>query len=456
MVNITRFQVTKLHGYKSFDLRFADNTIILVGENGAGKTTVLQLLFYFLSGQWSALQGYNFDSLSITIDGSNYQLKHDQLEIALRSIDRFLVHRMPPRHRQRFLELIDPSRDFMFSPELESLCDRYGIPFHLVMHQLELEPRQNKESKVLNQLLKKIQDRLGSQILYLPTYRRIEKELELILEGIEEDPRRRRKGIRKQKEEGYSFIELIEFGMRDVESAIQETLDRLKEFARESLNRLTLGYLGDVVEQKYDEVDFKQINSAPDQTIRNVLDRIQENILSKQNKNHLFQVIQGVKQGNEQGEHAKVICHYFLKLLSFQEDLESREAQIQSFCLVCNQYMQDKTFQYDSSTFEFRIVNESGLSKENPISLRDLSSGEKQIVSLFSHLYLSEQDKFFVLIDEPELSLSVPWQRRFLSDIKKSKLCSGLVAVTHSPFTYDNELKPYARSLGEFLKESRR
>ena len=59
--------------------------------------------------------------------------------------------------------------------------------------------------------------------------------------------------------------------------------------------------------------------------------------------------------------------------------------------------------------------------------------------------------KPLVLIDEPELSLSVPWQRRFLTDIRRGGFCAGLVAVTHSPFIYDNELKQYAHSLGEFV-----
>jgi len=89
-------------------------------------------------------------------------------------------------------------------------------------------------------------------------------------------------------------------------------------------------------------------------------------------------------------------------------------------------------------------------STDEPIRLSDLSSGEKQIVSLFSHLYLSGQSRYFVLIDEPELSLSVPWQKRFLIDIKNGDFCSGLIAVTHSPFIYANELKAYAHSLGEF------
>ena len=79
-----------------------------------------------------------------------------------------------------------------------------------------------------------------------------------------------------------------------------------------------------------------------------------------------------------------------------------------------------------------------------------LSSGEKQIVSLFSHLYLSHQNNYIVLIDEPEMSLSVKWQRMFLQDVRKGGFCYGLIAVTHSPFIFENELDRYAHGLEEF------
>ena len=47
------------------------------------------------------------------------------------------------------------------------------------------------------------------------------------------------------------FIELVEFGMKDVQNAVDRELAKLKEFARENLNSLTLRYLGDVVNQEY-------------------------------------------------------------------------------------------------------------------------------------------------------------------------------------------------------------
>lgn len=129
-----------------------------------------------------------------------------------------------------------------------------------------------------------------------------------------------------------------------------------------------------------------------------------------------------------------------------------REKPISAFCALCSEYIRGKKFVCDRATFQFAIIPTHPAEPGQKIDLSELSSGEKQIVSLFSHLYLSGKHRFFVLIDEPELSLSVPWQRRFLSDIRKGAFCAGLIAVTHSPFIYENELRGYAHSLGEFTK----
>ncbi|MFN7311584.1 MAG: AAA family ATPase [Vampirovibrionales bacterium] len=91
---------------------------------------------------------------------------------------------------------------------------------------------------------------------------------------------------------------------------------------------------------------------------------------------------------------------------------------------------------------------------EQRIKLSQLSSGEKQLVSLFTHLYLAEGKQYFVIIDEPEISLSVEWQKTFLQDIRNGTFCSGLFVATHSPFMFANDLlRPYAYGVREFLEE---
>ena len=75
------------------------------------------------------------------------------------------------------------------------------------------------------------------------------------------------------------------------------------------------------------------------------------------------------------------------------------------------------------------------------------------MLSIFSKLYLEQKEKCIILFDEPELSLSMKWQEHFLPDIMKSGKCSMLIAVTHSPFIFDNDYDKLAQDMGECIKE---
>jgi recombinational DNA repair ATPase RecF len=84
MTTITRFEIKKLHGYKNIDLRLDDNTVILVGENGAGKTTILHLFYYLLSGQWSSIARFQFEEIAMTIGNKRHAIKHSEFTKPLR------------------------------------------------------------------------------------------------------------------------------------------------------------------------------------------------------------------------------------------------------------------------------------------------------------------------------------------------------------------------------------
>jgi predicted ATP-binding protein involved in virulence len=54
---------------------------------------------------------------------------------------------------------------------------------------------------------------------------------------------------------------------------------------------------------------------------------------------------------------------------------------------------------------------------------------------------LSGEKNYILIVDEPELSLSVPWQKTLLPDILNTGNCQHIFAVTHSPFIFSNELR---------------
>jgi predicted ATP-dependent endonuclease of OLD family len=232
---LTRFEIKKLHGHKHVDLRFVDNTLILVGENGAGKTTILNLFYYLLSGQWSSMVKYDFDEVGLTIGRKNYKIRRSDLEKSFHNIDRHFLSRLPPLIRDRIHFLMQRKEGRLVTPELETLCREYGVPLEYVLRELDIGyERSGRKTEPLRQTLEGITESLDVQLLFLPTYRRIEHELNLIFKGLEERELRHRRELLTSRRGNQTYVELIEFGMKDVETAINTTLSQLNTSARES------------------------------------------------------------------------------------------------------------------------------------------------------------------------------------------------------------------------------
>ena len=103
---LTEFAVYGLHGHKNFKVRPKDDTLIIVGENGSGKTTILRMLFYFVSGRWLSLRQFPFGSITAIIKGESFSLTRDDLGRAFRRHDHRLLSRYPSPISNRIRALI--------------------------------------------------------------------------------------------------------------------------------------------------------------------------------------------------------------------------------------------------------------------------------------------------------------------------------------------------------------
>jgi predicted ATPase len=145
----------------------------------------------------------------------------------------------------------------------------------------------------------------------------------------------------------------------------------------------------------------------------------------------------------------ETLAYFLSNLIKVYDQQKEYDAAIKEFTRICNKYLIDKQVVYDESTVDIQVVHKSN---GKPVDLARLSSGEKQIVSLFSRLYLEGSEPLVILFDEPELSLSVEWQKMLLPDIMQSGRCSLLLATTHSPFIFQNELDGHAHDLSQFVR----
>lgn len=444
-MNIESFKIVGLHNSLNFEIVFKENTLILLGENGSCKTTIIKMLFYTLSLQWKKLSQYNFKYIEIIIDSENLKITKEETL----SFNSNILKKLPPAIRKHINNYLYHG-DNISMQKIEEACDRYNFPIGIIRDELYLYDDLNENTKGKQQTrknLEKLRKKLNNvHILYLPTYRRIEQELRVILEDRIDDEFIGRRYNRYNNDENI-YTELIEFGMQDVDDAIQRILTSLKDSSQATLNQLTLRYLDDIVNEKYKEINLDEIKTVDETTIHDIMNRVDQSILSDDSKLKLSKSLQVIKENGIRSDHDRVVCHYFLKLLDSHNELIKKETNIREFIEVCNKYLENKKMLYDSPNFTFSI---SLVENDQSIKLNQLSSGEKQIVSLFSHLYLSNKKEYIVLIDEPELSLSVKWQKTFLEDIHKGTFCKGLCAVTHSPFIFDNSLDEYAHGLEEY------
>lgn len=432
MKELNFFRIKNLHQAINTNLTFNQNTLILLGENGSCKTTILKMLYYTLSQQWKKLVKLDFEEIETGIDNEIIKINKEEL-------NNFLNYEEKTNNLNHLIKRI-----------ILSSGSSNSLERHTRMKDMSNYLRKNQHLNQKNNFknIKKIKEILDDiNVVYLPTYRRIEQELEAIYE--ENDDLRKKYLHLKRFDQDQKYQELVKFGMQDVDDAIHSTLLELKEYSRSNLNKLTLEYLNDVVGKDYTTVDAKLIKTIDDETIQKVMNRVDDDILSQNLKLMLLDALKDIRDRDRLEDYEKVVGHYFLKLFNVFNKIELNEEKIKKFAFVCNKYLENKYMHYDNLNYDFKINLKQ---KNQSIDLAKLSSGEKQIVSIFSFLYLSNKKNYIVLIDEPELSLSVKWQKLFLEDIKNSLSCMGLIAVTHSPFIFDNSLDKFAHGIGEFVQ----
>lgn len=92
---------------------------------------------------------------------------------------------------------------------------------------------------------------------------------------------------------------------------------------------------------------------------------------------------------------------------------------VDKFIFIINQMLSDKSMNYNIKT-GFSIKNTLGDSLE-PIHL---SSGEQQLILLFLYVLIARDSRCLFMIDEPEISLNIKWQRnviQYLNDITEGE-----------------------------------
>lgn len=118
------------------------------------------------------------------------------------------------------------------------------------------------------------------------------------------------------------------------------------------------------------------------------------------------------------------------KIIKMSLNAEKKTSDIFSpidlFIRILTEFILDKKFKFVGG--ELEISNSFGDIKNDA-----LSSGEKQLLILFIETLLQRSKPYVFLTDEPELSLHIAWQRKIIPAIRKLNPYAQVIAATHSP-----------------------
>lgn len=462
--NLEYIKIIGLFGTQNVEMQFDKMVNIYIGENGLGKTTILNCIYYILEKKFDKLIDIDFDKIVV-------KFKNDQkdYEVNAEDISAFNSKRMP-RNRFReedieyiLSEILDTDRR-MYPIDDESidiavpiLSRMTGMPFSMARkyivnylnHNLYKNNKKKGQSdfKNVDNLISAIDKHIEQKILYFTTYRRIENDFSKIL----------------SKEDRYNESDLlIQFGMNDVEKSIKKILTAVKDSSRESFNKMTGVLLNQYVSgnnYQNNKLSNTEINI---EMAKIILDRLGGELLDE-DKTRIVNLLMSEEIYDAKYAHLQ---NLLIRLIENYNKDKKYDDKIKKFADTCNKYLNGKEFRYNQSELTLNIyLNDSKFNgnyrtslqanlskdKESIINLSQLSSGEKQIVSLFSKLYLESDKESILIIDEPELSISMKWQRMLLPDIIRSDNCKLLLTVTHSPFIFENEFDMDAKEMRQSI-----
>lgn len=453
---IESVSVTNLFGRRSYELEFPSvagkpsRLVLLHGDNGSGKTTLLRLIWNVLSpaenqGHRTYIAKAPFSRLAIKMydETEIVATKHDGLfgdytisiskrgaepESATYATDDDLTVRKIPRTEEmrlwgaREVEMLPPtSRSWRKMP-------KNGLS-------LDLEASRAAEISYLGYL----DEEIG-----IPLYLADDRSL------YSDDPdiNRTRDALRRDTDRPDKAVQRDRLA-RLVALELQMTLRRVNDFFRgltiggqtsgsANSNAIYMRLLQQLAETSQgNDIGDSATSTNVDKLlldIAQVSPSYEEFGLVPEFEAQNFQRLLSLVRQRGLAEVADGVMYPFLDSMKARYDaLKEAETLLRSLVTTMNSFFSDKYLRF-SPRAGLTIETEDGQGSKVTLGVEALSSGERQLLMLLCTTLLARIDTRLFIIDEPELSLGVEWQRALMTaliSLTKGTNVQFLIA-THS------------------------
>lgn len=441
-----RIKVSGLHGRLSFDVTLNPDLNIIYGKNGLGKTTLLHIIANLSEGDIYRFSHLNFTEISIdSNNGNKLTLRKSEGAIsAFLDEERIFDHEARAEAEigsyQKLVlgEVGDRIRDLFggrscylpaFRSVLERSRDIYGVSaeetrgtnFEELVRAEELIQRRSlvkigayysRDFPSRNTALKTIRCRswFGAMV---PVIRY--PSIADVAEGLSEEWSSANIKTSRLEQEQYeqAFLDIFEAIL----------LDRSASQNEANISGSDVGNQRNILSSISDLLNDETLKARSDRTSP-TYDRL----------------LEIARAAGQEGTRYNSVLEIYRKLLKTRKETrEDAYRPLADFEAAVNTFLDGKElrvgFDMDIPSRRtvrgdrVRVFPEQG--KSYPV--RALSSGERQIATMLFAASRSSITPGSLLIDEPELSLHVDWQRHILKELIKQNPDRQIIACTHSP-----------------------
>ena len=421
--------IEKLHGIYNYDVDFNEDITFLYGSNGCGKTTILNIVTSIVTGKIYELFFYDFkiiklkysnndnvdvieikrkqddkNRLKIIFEGRNETIsKLDNLNFQSSRREILLKEYY---HENNILKDISRLFNYVYLPLSRSA---YVDPIRSSRKNFWIEEEEIEEELYVTKdaSLTRVQELIVNKILT------INNEVNRLNNNFRDKILKTSINIYSEKKNFSDILNEIENSNEEKILEIQESylnimtnLKLINEREIEKYNNFFSSYI-----EKYEQITDENDEKVKQFPIDLVL---QYSEISKIRK--VVELAQQMEKDKKQAEKPlELFCSTLNSFLSRPGDIDSKNIIIETI---------------GQPGVYFKIPN-----NQNKLSVQKLSSGEKQLIIFFANLIFGVNDRKngIFIVDEPELSLHLTWQKLFIEQTLKINNNIQLIFATHSP-----------------------
>jgi predicted ATPase len=411
-----------IRGFKDPDrkinLEFSPEPItVIYGENGCGKTTLLNVLHAILSRNSSVLSNEKIQEvvLEYSVKGQ-LQTLHITKKDKKKNNDNDYDYRLANVLQGSSPALFN-SKSILFGVQ-RGIITRYEFRGALQQVVNDLSRRGERET---HRRQRQLIDDITSRLLKLQNeapldrefdYEQLSKQDHILADFIPIGEVKT--AIFKHFRTGQEILS------KKVDEAISATLSKAFDIELETEGASPADYQFDLsmVSKLRDNKDFLDIiiQKVTNNSVRNALSRLLEGKETEDSEKML------------ENKLFRALLINIWRVLEKEENFYARS--VDELVKIFN----DHLYQGKQLALYPNGAPYIDLGSEKKHSLAQLSSGERHLLTFLTFVLVFGKDRNFFLVDEPEVSLNTKWQRELLPLLSKLNPGAQLIVATHNPF----------------------